>query len=564
MAGVFLKRTGKITASLLWAVLMSGALYAVETDTVLDPKRVRVGESATLQIRISGLGSAEPGRIPSVQGLDISYRGMSRSFQWVNGKTWSGIVLSFSVTPLRGGRYTIPPITFSSGGRTYRSGQVSVLAYGSAPSRSSSGTGEQAEGSAALEGAVEYSKSEVYAGEPVIARYYALYSGIQLENTPEINELPEARGFVQRPFEEAREEETVTRQGADFIKSHIATFILLPAMPGQYAVGGGNATVTLSYRDSFFSFPRRARMGFDKKTIKVLPLPENGRPGNFSGNVGDFTMELDAPGGPVKMYDERRVTVRIKGRGNFISLSEPVLEEPEGVKIIKGTGNAVTSLDKNALTGEKEFVFTLIPEKTGKIDAGTVTFNFFDPYSRRYRTLTSSPIILTVTGNAGDEGDDGDSEGLRVPGVDISLLPVALIVLAVAGMIAAVILWERKKYRRFTGSGVADTGTAVKAAAPKGHTREQYDEYYRQIVLDYKDDNIPGFMKTAEKVLNAVAAGLPAEGSGSKYSTLPLEVREIKDRIYSIKYGGGTIDAAEAKKIQERLKALLNEMKKRS
>lgn len=563
MAGVFLKRTGKITASLLWAVLMTGALYAVDIDTVLDPKRVRVGESATLQIKVSGLGSAEPERIPSVQGLDIGYRGMGRSFQWVNGRSWNGIVLSFSVTPLRAGRFTIPPITFSSEGATYRSAQVSFLAYGSAPSRSSSGTDERAEGSPTLGGAVEFSKNDVYVGEPVIGRYYALYSGLQLESTPEINELPEAKGFVQRPFEETREDELAKQQGAELVKSHIATFILLPAMPGKHTVGGGTAVVSLSYTDSFFSFPRRARIGFDKKTVQVRPLPEQGRPDNFSGNVGDFTMELDVPKGNVKMYDERRVTVRIKGRGNFISLSEPVLGEAEGVKVIKGTGNAVTSLDKNALTGEKEFLFTLIPEKTGTIDAGTVTFNFFDPYSRRYRTLTSQPILLNVTENAGAEGDDSGNEGPMVPGVDINVFFVVLIVLAVAGMIAAVILWERKKYRRFTGSVEADKGAPVKTAAPKGHTREQYDDYYRQLILDFKEDNIPGFMKTAEKVLNAVSSGLPVAAGEEEYGMVSHEVREIKERIYAVKYGGGSIDAAEAKKIQDRLKTVLNEIKKR-
>jgi hypothetical protein len=564
MAGVILKRTGRLTASLLGAVLMSGALYAVEIETVLDPKRVRVGESATLQIKVNGLGSAEPGRIPSVPGCEIGYRGMGRSFQWVNGKTWSGIVLSFSVTPLRAGSFTVPPITFSSEGRTYRSGQVSFLAYGGgrAEPGGGSGGGERPAGSPVLSGGVDFSRNEVFVGEPVIARYYVLYSGLQLEGTPEINELPEAKGFVQRPFEEAREDELTKQQGAEFIRGHVATFILLPAMPGAHEAGGGNAMVALSYGDSFFSFPRRARIGFEKKTIRVLPLPQNGRPDNFSGNVGDFTMELDAPGGPVKMYDERRVTVRIKGRGNFISLSEPVLGDVEGIKIIKGTGNAVTALDKNALTGEKEFVFTVIPERPGTIDAGSVSFNFFDPYRCQYRTLTSAPILLNVTENAADAGDDSGNEGLRVPGVDINVFLIVLIVLAAGGMIAGMIFWERRKYRSFTAGAAAVKAPAVKAA-PKGTSREQYDDYYRQIVLDFNPDAIPVFLKTAEKVLNALAADIPADGGSGQYGTIPLEVREIRDRIYSVKYGGGVVDAAEAKKIQERLKAVLNEMKKR-
>lgn len=563
MAGVILKRTGSITASLLGAVLMSGALYAVEIDTVLDPKRVRVGESATLQIKVNGLGSAEPGRIPSVPGCEISYRGMGRSFQWVNGKTWSGIVLSFSVTPLRAGSFTVPPITFSSEGRTYRSGQVGFLAYGGGRAEHGSpGGGERAAGSPVLSGGVDFSRNEVFVGEPVIARYYVLYSGLQLDSTPEINELPEARGFVQRPFDETREDELTKQQGAEFIRGHVATFILLPAMPGAHEAGGGNAVVSLSYGDSFFSFPRRARIGFEKKTIRVLPLPQAGRPENFSGNVGDFSMELDAPKGPVKMYDERRITVRIKGRGNFISLSEPVLGDVEGIKIIKGTGNAVTALDKNALTGEKEFVFTVIPERSGTIDAGSVSFNFFDPYRRQYRTLTSGPILLNVTGNAADAEEDSGNEGLRASGVDINVFLIVLIVLAAGGMIAGMIFWERKKYRSFTAGTAAEKAPAVKAA-PGGTSREQYDDYYRQIVLNFNPDAIPGFLKTAEKVLNAVAADLPADGENGMYGTIPLEVREIRDRIYSVKYGGGSFNVAEAKKMQERLKAVLNEMKKR-
>jgi len=146
--------------------------------------------------------------------------------------------------------------------------------------------------------------------------------------------------------------------------------------------------------------------------------------------VGSFTMETEYDKNPAKVYDEVRVKVIVQGAGNFLTLAAPAFDAPRDVKVIKGVGDARIDLEGNAVKGLKEFIFTLVPEKTGDIDCGSVRFSYFDPRAGAYRTLVSEKIKLTVSGDASRGGMDLD-EGDGTPSLDVDYLWIAIIILAV-------------------------------------------------------------------------------------------------------------------------------------
>ena len=314
-------RTGRAALALTVFLIPALTGYALEIDTVIEPSRVMVGRAATLQIKISGASGAEVERIPEVSGLSIAYHGSGRSFHWVNGKTWSGLTLSFSVEALRGGKFTVPPIRFKAGGASHQSKAVTLIAVqGAGGGRVSSG---QRGADRRVMKMTDLSKRKVYAGEPLIARYYLLHSGINFTEPSMLRELPETKWFVQRFIEERVDDEIERREGAELVKTHLATFLLVPSMNGKHTIRGGEVVVSYADDDSFFGFPRRAQVNLDSVEVEVLSLPESGKPAGFDGNVGDFTMEVEYDKKPVKVYDETRVRVIIRGEGNFVSLSLP-------------------------------------------------------------------------------------------------------------------------------------------------------------------------------------------------------------------------------------------------
>jgi len=87
-----LKRTGSILLSA--AVLFAAAAPALpaQLETVLEEPAIEVGDSTTLRVKISGdPEDVKPVKYPSVPGLRIEYSGMQQSYQYINGKSWSGV-----------------------------------------------------------------------------------------------------------------------------------------------------------------------------------------------------------------------------------------------------------------------------------------------------------------------------------------------------------------------------------------------------------------------------------------------------------------------------------------
>ncbi|HPA71798.1 MAG TPA: BatD family protein [Spirochaetota bacterium] len=548
-----MKSPGRMISALLALLCVIAPGYALEIETVMEPDRVAVGQDATLQIKIKGGGNADTGRVPNVPGLDISYRGVSRSFQWINGVSWSGMVLNYAVTPQRSGKFTVPPIQFTVDGARYQSRTVTLVAMPGVSRPRRGGDEREAQPQRVLKRTV-LSKQRVYTGEPLLLRYYLLHSGINFDRPPVPQKLPETKWFVQNSIEEKSEDEIERIDGSEFVKTRLATFLLIPSMKGRHAIGGGEVVISYVSDEGFFQFPRQARVVLDEASVEVLPLPEAGKPAGYDGNVGRFTMDVAYDKKAVKVYDEVRVNAVIRGEGNFITLNPPVFDAPRGVKVIRGVNDAKTEVEGNAVKGTREFVFTLVPETAGDIDAGSLRFTFFDPVAASYRVLDSEKITLKVTGDASRGGIGLDGEGGE-RGPDVNLLWIALIVLAVAGIVAGVALWERRKYAAFIAS---KEKTAGKAEARRTDLLDgaALDAFQREVILSARGSDPGEFLKTAERVLGRLAAPGTAEAlkMGDDHRKALVE---MKERVYNIRYGGYTIGADEVKEMSARLRDVL-------
>lgn len=550
-------RTGRIGAALLVFLLVLTAGYALEIETEMERDRVAVGQEAMLHVKIKGAGGADVGQVPNVPGLSISYRGMSRSFQWINGVSWSGIALNFAVAPQRSGRFTIPPITFTVDGARYQSKAMTVVGVPGAPRQPNVGGVQREQAHRVLRQTV-LSKARVYAGEPLLLRYYLLHTGINFDRAPVPQKLPESKFFVQHAIDDKSEDVTERREGAEFVKTRLVTYLLIPTVKGRHVIKGGEVMISYVSDEGFFSFPRQAGLAMDPAEVEVLPLPETGKPADFDGNVGSFTMDVEYDKKPVKVYDEVRVKAVVRGSGNFITLSSPSLEAPQGIKVIKGVNDATMEVDKNSVKGTREFLFTLVPERAGDIDAGPLRLSFFDPAAGAYRAVSSEHVLLKVTGDpsGGGIGLDGDD---AAAGMDVNYLWIALIVLAVAGMVAAVAVWERRKYSAFVAS---KKNSSKKTEERRADVLDAaaLDSLHRDVVLSTKGSETNEFLKTAERVLGRLMA------PGAAVSlTLGDEHRKaiagMKERVYNIRYGGYTIGDDEVKEMSGRLRELLRELR---
>ena len=73
---------------------------------VLSNSQTAVGETVELQIKVTGPGDAQPPEEISIDGLEIHATGQSRQFEIHNFTTSSNVTYSYTILPLRAGKFT--------------------------------------------------------------------------------------------------------------------------------------------------------------------------------------------------------------------------------------------------------------------------------------------------------------------------------------------------------------------------------------------------------------------------------------------------------------------------
>ena len=526
-----LKKTGSL---LILLTVLAGALPAKEViiDGRLSSRRISVGERATLTLKIpGGQGDIQPVKVPALRGIRIDYAGAQHSFQYINGKSWRGVSLNFTIRALKPGTYRIPSFILQRGADRLKSKPVTLsVVKGSAANRSGG------DGPALVSGLVELDKKKVHVGEPVLMRYYILSTSEELQLQGQSK--PESKGCVINEVDEKREDKVITTEEGEMAKMHLATYVVVPALEGSLKIGGGQAVVGITGGRRFFEFMNREQVAFDTVTLKVVPLPIKGRPDNFSGNVGSYKLEVNYDKTPVKVYDERRIEVKVSGAGNIAAMARPQFgADLKDLRILAEEGKSSISLSSRGLEGEKVFYYTVIPEKSGKIELGAVSLNFYDNTTGGYRETVSEKILLTVTGDSGKNNRiDFDEEDEGKPSFNIAV--IIFIVLLVSGAIVFMVLWERKRFKIISSDEPGETDSEEE------ETRKGDDaQIALASALESHDSDL--FFKSADRILKISALD-------DFLDTGLLE--DARNRLYGIRFGGGNLDEEAMNEIYRLLK----------
>ncbi len=123
--------------------------------------------------------------------------------------------------------------------------------------------------------------------------------------------------------------------------------------------------------------------------IKILPLPQEGRPAYFSDGVGKYNFEMTVSPTAVKVGDPLTVRMRISGDGNMKAVNLPAFKDSADFKVYDPK---ITQQN-----GEKILEQVVIPNHEKVTQLPAVTFGYFDVVDKQYRTITKGPFPLTVS-----------------------------------------------------------------------------------------------------------------------------------------------------------------------
>jgi hypothetical protein len=129
--------------------------------------------------------------------------------------------------------------------------------------------------------------------------------------------------------------------------------------------------------------------------IEVRPLPTNNVPADFNGAVGSYSMNLALSTNAVTVGDPITLTVQIGGHGPIESLTLSSMDKWRDFKVYPAITKVETS-DPFGLDGTKTFEQAIIPENADMKELPPVTFSFFDPEQKSYRTVTHAATPLIV------------------------------------------------------------------------------------------------------------------------------------------------------------------------
>ena len=134
-------------------------------------------------------------------------------------------------------------------------------------------------------------------------------------------------------------------------------------------------------------------------TIESRPLPE-GEPDSFNGAVGTFALTVNPDRTDLEVGESMQLTVTVTGQGNLATMDAPSLNVPAAFDVYDPNVSTLLERSGNRLSGSKTFRYILIPRTNGTFEIPPVEFSWFDPDAAQYRSSTSSPIPVTVTGTA--------------------------------------------------------------------------------------------------------------------------------------------------------------------
>jgi hypothetical protein len=421
-----------LTIAVIWAGIFAAAPAMADDPLVyatIQPSQINLGESAHFTITNLGDGS-NPITLPVVSGLKFEIVARTREIQIVNGTTLPSSSIVMRVTPQIAGIFTIPAVTpkasplvlqvnaAPSGVPVPRVGAPPppppppIFSGGSIPK----GVHLSDDGSAYVRLSVP--KRELFVGESVPVE---IEVGMRSGFVSSLNGMPKLTGddFALNSLSRQPERSEKLINGENFVLFTWRS-VLAVIKPGSFALSA-QAPLTVKIRtrpkrdsqlddrfgdpfwQNFFgaTIPKDIDVVSPPQEVKVLELPAAGRPADFHGAIGTFSITSDISPGKADAGDPMTLRMRITGSGSFDRVDSTMLDHLDQWKTYPPKSSFNTS-DPIGFSGMKTFEQPVIASKAGMQTLPALSFSYFDPGSRKYETARSAPLTVSISPSQAD------------------------------------------------------------------------------------------------------------------------------------------------------------------
>jgi BatD DUF11 like domain len=266
----------------------------------------------------------------------------------------------------------------------------------------------------------EVNKTDCYLGEPIVATY-KLYA--RLRSDSRVTRHPSLNGFSVYDMVDPTDDRVSVEKvnGKNFSVHIIRKTQLIPLQSGDITLdpveldnniyfikadpaASKNPGQGLSgLLDRLFEpevsgtpFTQHIVLESNPVTVHVKPLPDAGKPPDFNGAVGKFSVFASIDSKEVDTGDAAILTVTVKGSGNLPVITAPSVNWPANMESYDVSSKE--NIDKTAvpMSGSKIFAYSFVCNKPGKYKLPPVQLGYFDPESRTYKTVHTDSLQIQV------------------------------------------------------------------------------------------------------------------------------------------------------------------------
>ncbi|MEO9154692.1 MAG: BatD family protein [Kofleriaceae bacterium] len=458
------------------------------------------GQATQLDVTVDGDATQPPD--VQITGAHVRLTGQMSETSIINGAASHQTKFTYTVIPTAAGALDIPAIAIATSAGTQTTAPVhATVSASAAPAAATAATSSHVvESSSHAFITLDVPSRTLVVGQAVpvtIRAYFRAGTSATLDGAPQLT----TDAFTLSNLSDKPTQHQVELHGEPYLQA-TWTALLSPAKPsaGKLAV---ELPVELAYRaaprpaqhrtlrdlfgddgdlfgdadpfgsmnidvDSMFDIgpmqQQQVTLRGPTSTITVVEPPAAGRPADYTGAVGAFSIAVDPPTGTPRVGEPLTLAFHVTGTGNFDRVAGIGAVDSPGLRTYPAKADFVAGA--TAVTGTKTFTQTIVPVRAGSIDVPSVAFSYFDPVKHGYVTAHTAAIPLAVAaspgGGAADPGlaasvrepgmlpnrvDPGDRQASLTPLVHRGALWLGVGAIALATLLATLLAWSRGSRR---------------------------------------------------------------------------------------------------------------------
>ena len=394
----------------------------LQLSVAVNKNHALIGEQIRVEFSIAAKSKNFIG--PNFKGFRIlggPNPSTSSSYTFVNGKSESHVNTTYTyiVQAKQIGEFTIGSATLKAKGKQYVSKplNIKVVKNNNSKSNNSKTKNPKAASAEQLYLKVKVNKTKIYQGEQIVVTY-KLFTRIDLAST-EFSKNPSLNGFWTQDIKTTSK---FKREIIDGIPYNVATVkkalltaqksgkLVIDPMEIKTQIRVQNSNNRSNRFDPFGMFNQFSLMEqlINSKPIfvEVMPLPSP-KPIHFYGGVGKLKMKVEIDKKTIKANEALNMKITLSGSGNLALIEPFKIDFPPDFEVYDPKVIDKTFSAKTHTAGKKIFEYLLIPRFEGNYEIPAISYNFFNPSTKKYKTLRSNKVPISVL--KGEQEENGIS-----------------------------------------------------------------------------------------------------------------------------------------------------------